>query len=208
MSTEPTVCIIESLGFLEEQTHREGEIIGRTLRLSSKPSAYIYIRTLRELRAVMREFGDSDHRYLHLSCHGAVNARDEMVGLALTTDKIGNDDLAQLLAPHLAARRLFLSSCLAARSTLAETLLQKSECRSVLAPMGSIKFDDAAVFWTAFYHLMFKRRASSMSNAAIEETVAICAALVNERFRLFTRDPKTGETVVATIGPRKFKKKI
>lgn len=73
MPTEPTVCIVESLGFLEERTHREGEIISRTLQLSRKPSAYIYIRTIDELRAVISEFGGSEHRYLHLSCHGAVD---------------------------------------------------------------------------------------------------------------------------------------
>lgn len=205
MSTEPTVCIVESLGFLEERTHCEGEIISRTLQLSKKPSAYIYIRTLQELRAVVAEFGESQHRYLHLSCHGAVNSDDEMVGLALTTDRISNDDLVKLLAPHMGGRRLFLSSCLAARSTLATKLLERSDCLSILAPVGSINFDDAAVFWTAFYHLMFKKRAHAMSNAEIEATVEICAALVNERFRLFFR--KDGKVKKVTIGPLRKPKK-
>jgi hypothetical protein len=140
---------------------------------------------------------------LHLSCHGMVNGKDKMVGLALNTGYISNGDLAELLAPHLAGRRLFLSSCLAARSDFATMLLKRSKCRSVLAPMNAIRFDDAAVFWTAFYHLMFKAQRQAMSNARIEETVGICAALVNERFRLFSPGDKKGSVKQVTIGPPK-----
>lgn len=203
--TQPTVCIVESLNFLEEQTHREGEIISRTLKLSRKPTAYVYIRTVDELRAVAREFGKSDHRYLHLSFHGLVNKNDKMVGLGLSVGEILNEDLVDLLRPHLAGRRLFLSSCLAARSDLATMLLARSGCRSVLAPVNSIGFDDAAVFWTAFYHLMFKGSPNSMSNARIEEKVGICASLVNERFSLFySEKTKSGQKVKqVTIGPLK-----
>ena len=203
MSTKPTVCIVESLGFLEEQSHREGEIISQTLRLSGKPSAYVYIKDPAELKAVAREFGDSKHRYLHLSCHGAVNDTDQMVGLALTTGSILNDDLAKLLAPHLKGRRLFLSSCLAARGDFAALLLKRCACLSVLAPMNEIGFDDAAVFWIAFYHLMFKEQRHAMSNARIEKTVGICAALVNERFRLFSPGDEAGSVKCITIGPLK-----
>ena len=203
MPTNPTVCIVESLGFLEEQSHREGEIISRTLQLSGKRSAYVYIKSIKDLKAVACEFGASKHRYLHLSCHGAVDDKDKMVGLALTTGYILNDDLAELLAPHLEGRRLFLSSCLAARSDFATMLLERSKCRSVLAPMNEIRFDDAAVFWTAFYHLMFKAQRHAMSNARIEETVGICAALVNERFRLFSPGGRKGSVKRVTIGQPK-----
>lgn len=56
MATKPTVCLVESLGFLEEQTHKEGEIIARTLQMSGKRSAYAYVRSKKELSAVVREF--------------------------------------------------------------------------------------------------------------------------------------------------------
>jgi len=202
MSTKPTVCFVESLGFLEEQTHKEGEIISRALQLSGKRSAYAYIRTKQELTAVVTEFGESKHRYLHLSCHGVVDENKKATGFHLTTGQIGSDDLARVLAPHVDGRRVFLSSCLAARSTFADTLLRESQCLSVLAPMNRINFDDAAVFWTAFYHLMFKGGQKSMSNARIEANVGICASLVKERFRLFYR-VKHGRVKERTIGPLK-----
>ena len=40
--TTPTVCIVESLDFLQEDSLKEGEIISRTLRLSEKPAHYTY----------------------------------------------------------------------------------------------------------------------------------------------------------------------
>ncbi|MHC2019983.1 hypothetical protein [Methylobacterium sp. CM6247] len=206
MPTNPTVCIVESLGFLEEQSHCEGNIISRTLQLSGKRSAYVYIKSIAELKAVACEFGASKHRYLHLSCHGKVNRKGQMIGLALTTGSILNDELAKILAPHLEGRRLFLSSCLAARGDFATKLLEQSKCRSVLAPMNEIGFDDAAVFWTAFYHLMFKAQRHAMSNTRIEETVGTCAALVNESFQLFSPGDKKGNVKTVTIGPPKSAK--
>jgi hypothetical protein len=203
MATKPTVCFVESLKFLEEQTHKEGEIIARTLQLSGKRSAYAYVRSKRELTAVASEFGASRHRYFHLSCHGVVDG-EKMAGFHLTTEQLSSDDLAKLLAPNMDGRRVFLSSCLAARSTFAATLLKESKCLSVLAPMNSINFDDAAVFWTAFYHLMFKGKQKTMSVERIEANVSICASLVQERFRLFYR-LKSGGTEERTIGPLKKK---
>ena len=82
-------------------------------------------------------------------------------------------------------------------------LLDQSRCRSVLVPMNEIWFDDAAVFWAAFYHLMFKAQRDTMSDARIKETVGICAALVNERFRLFSPGGKEGRAKNVTIGPPK-----
>src|SRR5437588_13065346 len=69
-STQATVCIVESLNFLEEASYREGEIISRTLRLSGKETHYSYLRTVDEFRAFVEEFGKSSHRYLHITCHG------------------------------------------------------------------------------------------------------------------------------------------
>ena len=202
MSTKPTVCIVESLGFLEEQTLREGNVISRTLQMSGKRSPYVYVKNVEELKSAAREFGASKHRYLHLSSHGSINSKDEMKGLALTTEVVSNADLAKILAPHLKGRRLFLSSCLAGKSDFPDRLMEVSECRSILAPMNDIGFDDAAVFWIAFYHLMFKSRPKAMSNTRIKQIVGTCAALVNERFRLFIPGGK-GTIERVTIGPPK-----
>lgn len=191
--TTATVCIVESLELLQEDTLREGEIIARTLRLSGKQTHYTYLRSNRELEIFVDEFGKSEHRYLHISCHGNKGA------FYTTTGEIPAAKFAKMLAPHVRGRRVFLSVCLAAKSVFATRLLENSECLSVVAPVGRIDFDDAAIFWTAFYHLMFKKSPGSMNLAAMERTVQQCAELVGERFRLFHRD-KDGEVCSKTLG--------
>jgi len=193
-STTPTLCIVESLGFLEEDTHREGEIISRTLRLSGKTTHYSYLRSCEELKAFVKEFGDSKHRYLHIACHG------NPASFFTTTGNISAVTFANLLAPHACKRRIFLSSCQAARSNFARKLLERQPgCYSILAPVGNIYFDDAAIFWTAFYHLIFKENYDSMNRSTIESTVEQCAKLVEQKFRLFYNDHQ-GKFTATTLG--------
>jgi hypothetical protein len=88
---------------------------------------------------------------------------------------------------------------LAAKGNFARELLKmQSDCWSVLAPVGKISFDDAAIFWTAFYHLIFKENPDSMNRSRIERTVAQCAKLVGEKFRFFYDD--NGKFVSKTLG--------
>jgi len=67
-------------------------------------------------------------------------------------------DFAEMLAPHVDNRRVFLSACQAAQSEFAKSLLSSSECWSVLAPVDDIYFDDAAIFWSGLlsYHVQGK----------------------------------------------------
>ncbi len=191
--TTPTVCIVESLEFLQEDSHKEGEIISRTLRLSEKPAHYTYLRSWDEMKAFAKEFGRSKHRYLHVSCHGSASA------FSTTTGRISAADFAAMLAPYVNNRRVFLSACQAAQSEFAQSLLSNSECWSVLAPVRDIYFDDAAIFWSAFYHIMFMDNPDTMNRSAIERTVQKCAELIDAEFRLFFRED--GEVRSQTFGP-------
>jgi hypothetical protein len=166
---------------LQEDSLKEGEIIARTLRMSNKKSQYVYVRNRRELECVIEEFGRSKFRYLHLSCHGSEH------GFYTTLDFIPSKEMADLLSPSMNGRRLFVSSCLATNSVFARTLIKDSNCLSVLGPKDSIAFDDAAVFWISFYHLMFKANREHMKGADIKSNVSKCASLVGEKFRYFER---------------------
>jgi len=53
---------------------KEGEIISRTLRLSEKPAHYTYLRSSDEMKAFVKEFGRSQHRYSHVSCTVSASA--------------------------------------------------------------------------------------------------------------------------------------
>jgi hypothetical protein len=110
--------------------------------------------------------------------------------------KIPMSEFADILAPNVKKRRVFFSTCLAVDMKFAEALLLKSKSKwlSVLGPAGEIEFDDAAIFWSAFYHLMFKADRHKMTNEKIEYNVLQCARLVQQKFRLFY---KKGGTVIS-----------
>jgi len=177
--TTPEVCIVESLSLFDEENRKEGEIISRTLRMAGMRPHYSYVRTREEFEAFVSEFGESDYRYLHISCHGS---RDSF---SLTTEAIPTEEFAAILVPHVRNRRVFLSTCLATNSRLAAELLPDSGCYSILGPKSSIEFGDSAIFWTAFYHLRFKARREAMKRQEIIETATKCANLIDQQFRLF-----------------------
>lgn len=148
--TIPEVFIIESLRFAdEERGYYEGQIISDILRLNQKQSKYYYIRTKKELRAVLEKFRDSNYRYLHLSCHA--NNKE----MATTLDSIPFDELSTLLKPYLRERRLFVSACEMVNINLGKLLLPGSGCFSLMGPATRIAFSDAAIIWASLYHLMF-----------------------------------------------------
>jgi len=149
-NTIPEVFIIESLRFGdEEKGYYEGQIISDILRLNKKQSKYYYIRTKKELTAVLRKFHDSNYRYLHLSCHA--NNQE----MRTTLDSIPFDELSTVLRPYLRERRLFVSACEMTNTNLANLLLPDSGCLSLMGPAATIKFSDAAIIWASLYHLMF-----------------------------------------------------
>lgn len=123
------VFIIESSNQLDEEENRqEGKALTATLDLAKRPVLYRYIRTAKELGKMLQQFHSTTYRYLHLSCHGNRSA------IGLTYDEVRLRPLADLLAPFMNKRRLFISACQAAQRPLAEPLLNMSTCNSVVGP--------------------------------------------------------------------------
>lgn len=180
-STEPRVFIIESLGRKEEKANEfEGEVLSRTLRLSSSRAEYIYLRTAKELGEAIDEFETSRCRYLHFSCHG------NQKGISLTFDHLTFAQLAETLDGALENKRVFFSSCSVMNDACARTLLPETGCLSLIGPSHDIDFDRAAVFWAAFYHLMLRDDARAMKRAQLEETTASLTTLFDVRMRYYT----------------------
>lgn len=151
------------MGFDDEEYGRlEGDILSQILRLAGKETEYRYIRTKKELAAILPQFQTSGFRYLHLSCHGATSS------LATTLDDLPVDELGPMFAPYLINRRVFVSACQAANEDLARSLMRKGGCYSIVGPASDIQFNDAAVIWAAFYHLMFRENPKAMKGAGIE----------------------------------------
>ena len=163
---EENVFVIESVTFNDEQKRRrEGKILTEVLNLAGKKPTYFYIRTQKELVAVLKKFGKSDFRYLHISCHGSKNE------IATTLDTIPFEEFGEIVRPHLRERRLFLSTCDATNTSLAKVLIPGSGCHSLIGPKGTIHFGDAALVWASFYHLMFQISSGRMKRQNINQVL-------------------------------------
>ena len=166
MATTFSLFIIESLAYEDERSRREGRILRDIFKLGGHESQYVYIRTRKELQWAMRKFAASRKRYLHISCHGGSSSID------LTLDRLTFDDFAADVTPYLNKRRLFMSACAVVNKNLARAMLHGSQCYSLVGPAKSIYFDDAALMWASFYHLMFRNYATSMNEHAIKVALA------------------------------------
>jgi hypothetical protein len=194
--TVPEVFIIESLKLSDEKHRREGEIIYRSLKMADKNPIYHYIRTRKELKHFLDVFKDSHCRYLHISCHGNVDR------FATTFDVFNDETFSGLVGPVLEDRRLFLSTCLATTENVAGLIFKKGGCRSVSGPVNKINFDDSAVLWTSFYHLMFKANSSGMKNSLIKLNLSKSALILDEKIRLFIPD-ESRSPVLSILPPEK-----
>jgi hypothetical protein len=146
------VFIIESLDFDDEQTGRcDGRILRDMLKLSDKKVEYWYVRTWKELKDnIFQRFYDSGLPYLHLSCHGS------RTHISLTLDDVPFEAFGAEIGPYLAKRRLFVSACEVVNTSFVEAVNGNRECYSVIGPDEEISYDDAAVMWVSFYHLMLR----------------------------------------------------
>ena len=140
----------------------------------------------------IEDFEASRYRYLHISCHGNNDV------IALTLEQYDNLSFSKAVGSKLDGRRLFISACGATTRNLAECLFQEAECRSLAGPKSNINFDDAAIFWTSFYHLMFKREAKSMSTRNIIGSSMVLGWALAEQFSLFYKS-KDGNLIEQTL---------
>jgi hypothetical protein len=196
--SQPEIFIIESLDFKDEQAERfEGRIISQILALSGKKCEYCYIRKKRELKALLERFESSHYRYLHLSCHGSSDT------MFTTLDPIRFSEFGPLVKPYLRKRRLFVSACSATNQTLADVIMPRSGCYSILGPDQDIYFSDAAVLWASFYHVMFTADSKAMRYKTIKAKAQEVSDLYRVRLKLIGHDQDSSKGYkIRTIAPR------
>jgi len=198
--SQPEIFIIESLDFDDERAERfEGRIISQILALSGKQCEYCYIRTKRELKALLERFASTSYRYLHLSCHGLEGGG----GIATTLDDILFQEFGPLIKPYLHKRRLFLSACSATNRALAKSVMPDSGCYSILGPDQDILFSDAAVLWASFYHVMFAADSDAMNYRTINAKAQEVADMFRVKLKLIGHDKGDSKSYsLKTIKPR------
>ena len=186
MSTLAEVFIIESLDPDDEGNGRfEGSIISRILRLHGKQPKYRYVRTREQFLKAVKQFGKSQYRYLHISAHA------DSDGMCTTNqDEIDFDELAEILAPHLSGRRLFVSACSMMHDDLAREVIPRSGCYSVVGPTEDVFFTDAAIVWSSIYHLMFSEDSDRMTHKHLKEKLTKVCELFQVRLGYYSKSKK------------------
>jgi hypothetical protein len=165
---ESGVFIIESNHFEDEETGiYEGKILTEILKLIGVKVKYYYIRSKDELRVLIKEFEESDFKYLHLSCHGDENG----IELTLDNSEVSFLELNDMFSYELPTRRLFLSCCSVLKGERIKQDLFDTKFLSITGPLEDIYFQDAAVFWSSFYHLMFNNNKKNMRSNELKGTV-------------------------------------
>lgn len=191
----PDIFIIESLDPDDEGNGRfDGSMLANFLRLWGKQPRYRYVRTREEFEKALKHFKRSDYRYLHLSSHG------EAEGMQLTSqEEIDFDELAVLLKPVLKNRRLFLSVCSMVHDDFAEEMITKTGCYSVAGPTSEIYFRDAAVFWIAAYHLIFKADKNRMSNKTLKAVLGQVRDMFDLEIAYYSKSKKQARGFTADL---------
>jgi hypothetical protein len=108
-------------------------------------------------------------------------------------DSIPLAECGEIVRPHLREKRLFISACSVANRNLARNIFPLSECNSVVGPATDIGFDDAAILWASFYHLMFKEDFKKMKGKNIELILQTLADTFNVILSYFAADNESPE---------------
>lgn len=206
--TEADLFILESLSFQDEADGRfEGKVIASILTLCGKKPVYYYFRTPDELVMLSDVFRASGYRFLHLSCHGTLDA------IQTTLGAVSAERLAGIFAEKLKNRRLFVSACSVGSGRLAELVRNKNKgMYSIVCPMDPIRFNRAAAIWAAFYARMFdvvdpqasgaasaKVNEKLLKNEEMKKSLKNLCALFSVRFRWSYHNAKHDRWEVETI---------
>jgi len=175
------VFIIESMDFENEINGKlDGAALKAILDLGDIPNQYIYIRTRLEFEYALKLYEESDFGFIHISCHG----NDQAV--CLTLEDISFEELGAILGPYLKFRRLFLSACKVACFSLAEHFIPHHHCYSVIGPTDTIDYDKAAIFWSAYYYLMYRDNQERMWQKDIIPTLENVTRTFAEKLSYFS----------------------
>jgi len=179
-ATKAEVFIIESLRLDDKINQRyEGRRIHDILVMSGKSPKYFYFQEVSELPHLLELFKQSNYRFLHFSCHAALDK------VMTEYDAISYVEFSKLLAGYLKLRRAFFSACELGNELFTTILASRNKgMHSIAAPAEKIQFDHAAAIWSSFYVSAFSANSSGMKHSDIVSRLNVLCTLfpVNMHF--------------------------
>lgn len=92
--------------------------------------------------------------------------------------------------PHLSGCRLFLSACSMVHEDLAKEIIPASGCYSVIGPNEDILFTNAAILWSALYHLMFTHNTNAMKHDELKKHLQNTSRMFEVEISYFSKSKK------------------
>jgi hypothetical protein len=94
------------------------------------------------------------YQYIHISAHGRYYKRRGAV-LSFPKGDLTFDELPQGCFNHMLVT---LSVCSLGKKASMEYFVERTKARCVITPLGSPRFEDAALWFLNFYYLLLKQR--------------------------------------------------
>ena len=191
----PEVFIIESLRKEDHAAGRlEGNLIAQLLKMGGRHPCYNLVERHDQFIDAITQFGESQYRYLHLSCHGNANSFGFHFG------NMAFEQFVELVHDKLENRRVFISACKAVNNHLADLLIPSSKCYSIIGPFEPINFDDAAIIWASYYYLAFRNVQKVMDRRLIIRTLGALTKLYQINLNYYSISHSRGVKPMQFIG--------
>lgn len=176
--TKYGVFIIESL---REGDYFDGENLSEILKLSMIENIYREVFSKTDFEQALKEFQESELRYLHLSFHADYH------GFEINGEEITIFEVSHILKGKMKNRRLFLSACKGGNRNVATVAITNNEARSVIGTPINLDFDKAAIFWPAFYYVINMADKSSMNKRNLSRALKKCVDLFHVPINYYHR---------------------
>lgn len=96
----------------------------------------------------------NNSKVVHISCHGDMDCKNKFY-MAMPRGIIYPHEFDE--SSGLRGRNVVITGCLLGRNNFANEFLERTQAKSLIAPMNIINFEDSALWCVNFYHHLITR---------------------------------------------------
>lgn len=91
--------------------------------------------------------------------------------MTLNDQTISFSQLDDMFSEYGRNKRVFFSSCSVMNNDKIISEMSETQFLSITGPLTDISFQEGAIFWASFYHLMFTSDETGMNNEHLRDTL-------------------------------------
>lgn len=146
------VYIVECLD--EDDPGSEGRVLREVFNLMEVESKLIRVASIDRLFSAL---SDNEFQHVHISTHGAVTDDNKFKGW-WTPNGLGSKRMVNKHRVVLSCKSLVSTACLSGSKGFAKYVTDVWGSKYYIAPTGSPRFHNAALFSHIYYHQLFRSR--------------------------------------------------